>query len=55
MAVQQRDISEEEVFDDVETASADDSAEESGQERFAADTSGKTPGSSSMLWEHVNQ
>ena len=53
MAVQQRDISEEEVFDDVETASADDSAEESGQERFAADTSGKTLDATQMYLNEI--
>lgn len=52
MAVQQRDISEE-VFDDVETASADDSAEESGQERFAADTSGKTLDATQMYLNEI--
>lgn len=53
MAVQQRDISEEEVFDDVETASADDSTEESGQERFAADTSGKTLDATQMYLNEI--
>ena len=53
MAVQQRDISEEEVFDDVETASADDSAEESRQERFAADTSGKTLDATQMYLNEI--
>ena len=52
MAVQQRDISEE-VFDDVETASADDSTEESGQERFAADTSGKTLDATQMYLNEI--
>ncbi|SIS99776.1 RNA polymerase, sigma 38 subunit, RpoS [Thalassolituus maritimus] len=53
MAVQQRDIIEEEVFDDVETASADDSTEESGQERFAADTSGKTLDATQMYLNEI--
>ena len=53
MAVQQRDISEEEVFDDVETASADESTEESGQERFAADTSGKTLDATQMYLNEI--
>ena len=52
MAVQQRDISEE-VFDDVETASADESTEESGQERFAADTSGKTLDATQMYLNEI--
>ncbi len=52
MAVQQRDISEE-VFYDVETASADDSTEESGQERFAADTSGKTLDATQMYLNEI--
>ena len=52
MAVQQRDISEE-VFDDVEAASADDSTEESGQERFAADTSGKTLDATQMYLNEI--
>ena len=53
MAVQQRDIIEEEVFDDVEAASADDSTEESGQERFAADTSGKTLDATQMYLNEI--
>ncbi len=52
MAVQQRDISEE-VLDEVETASADDSTEESGQERFAADTSGKTLDATQMYLNEI--
>ena len=53
MAVQQRDIIEDEVFDDVEAASADDSTEESGQERFAADTSGKTLDATQMYLNEI--
>ncbi|WP_353293463.1 RNA polymerase sigma factor RpoS [Thalassolituus maritimus] len=53
MAVQQRDITEEEVFDDVEAASAEDAAEESGQERFAADTSGKTLDATQMYLNEI--
>ncbi|MEC7546474.1 MAG: RNA polymerase sigma factor RpoS [Pseudomonadota bacterium] len=53
MAVQQRDILEEEVFDDVEAASAEDAAEESGQERFAADTSGKTLDATQMYLNEI--
>ena len=53
MAVQQRDIIEEEVFDDVEAASAEDAAEESGQERFAADTSGKTLDATQMYLNEI--
>ena len=40
MAVQQREMNQDEVFDDVETASQEDSTQE--DERFAADTSPKT-------------
>lgn len=53
MAVQQRDIIEDEVFYDVEAASADDSTEESGQERFAADTSGKTLDATQMYLNEI--
>ncbi|MEC9254420.1 MAG: sigma-70 factor domain-containing protein, partial [Pseudomonadota bacterium] len=53
MAVQQRDIIEEELFDDVEAASAEDAAEESGQERFAADTSGKTLDATQMYLNEI--
>ena len=53
MAVQQRDTIEDEVFDDVEAASADDSTEESGQERFAADTSGKTLDATQMYLNEI--
>jgi len=52
MAVQQRDITQDEVFDDVEAASAD-TTEESGQERFAADTSGKTLDATQMYLNEI--
>jgi len=56
MAVQQREILEDEVFDDVEAMSADDAADgESDQEdeRFAADTSGKTLDATQMYLNEI--
>jgi len=55
MAVQQREILEDEVFDDVEAMSADDADGDSGQEdeRFAADTSGKTLDATQMYLNEI--
>lgn len=52
MAAQQRDIRED-VFDDLEAASAEDVAAENSQERFASDTSGKTLDATQMYLNEI--
>jgi len=53
MAVQQREVREEEVFDDVEAMSGEDLTEDSGDERFAADSSGKTLDATQMYLNEI--
>ncbi|MEK9712404.1 MAG: RNA polymerase sigma factor RpoS [Thalassolituus sp.] len=53
MAVQQLEVREEEVFDDVEAMSGEDLTEESGDERFAADSSGKTLDATQMYLNEI--
>jgi len=55
MAVQQREIHEDEVFDDVEAMSGDDLVEDSSaeDERFAADSSGKTLDATQMYLNEI--
>ncbi|MEC8444509.1 MAG: RNA polymerase sigma factor RpoS [Pseudomonadota bacterium] len=54
MAVQQRELLQDEVFEDVEAVSAEDAAEDGGQdERFAADTSGKTLDATQMYLNEI--
>ena len=51
MAVQQREMNQDEVFDDVEAASQEDSTQE--DERFAADTSPKTLDATQMYLNEI--
>lgn len=51
MAVQQREMNQDEVFDDVEAVSEDDSTQE--DERFAADTSSKTLDATQMYLNEI--
>jgi len=56
MAVQQRELLEDEVFDDVEAMSEDDVADgdfEQEEERFAADTTGKTLDATQMYLNEI--